>query len=273
MSSTILYLAIVAIWAGVLVPRWLRREPHREIAGRSQRVGAVPDAGSLGSDAGSVFQAAAALVADRGLDEFVARRGAGQDRGRRPDRHSAGRARAMAARRRLLWILVVFACAAVTIAAAGLAAWWVAAPPACMLAGYVLLLREAARADAERAKPALPHAESAHAGLADGALDDTGHDTGLDDTWLDDSALGDAGLDDAGLDDAGLGQVRGAVARAGGGVRRRAGAMAETVAGPAVSPVPDTEDAGTANVVDITARVDEELYDQYADAKLRAVGD
>ena len=28
MSSTLLYLAIVAVWAVVLVPMWLRREPE-----------------------------------------------------------------------------------------------------------------------------------------------------------------------------------------------------------------------------------------------------
>ena len=30
MSSAILYVAIVAIWAGVLIPRWLRRDSSAE---------------------------------------------------------------------------------------------------------------------------------------------------------------------------------------------------------------------------------------------------
>jgi hypothetical protein len=41
--------------------------------------------------------------------------------------------------------------AAAGLAMTRLAAWWVLAPPTVMLAGYLLLLREAAAADAERA--------------------------------------------------------------------------------------------------------------------------
>ena len=37
------------------------------------------------------------------------------------------------------------------LAVTGLAAWWVLAPPTVMLAGYLVLLREAAAADSERA--------------------------------------------------------------------------------------------------------------------------
>jgi hypothetical protein len=36
------------------------------------------------------------------------------------------------------------------LAAIGLAAWWVIAPPTVMLGGYLVMLREAAQADAER---------------------------------------------------------------------------------------------------------------------------
>ena len=133
MSSTILYLAIVAIWAGVLVPRWLRREPHRETSTHS-RDAAVIDGGTAGMAVGAP-----------GADEARPRRGA--EAGWQPSR--SDRARAMAARRRLFGILVALAFAATTIAVAGLATWWVVVPPAGMLAGYVILLREAARADAE----------------------------------------------------------------------------------------------------------------------------
>jgi hypothetical protein len=42
---------------------------------------------------------------------------------------------------------------------------------------------------------------------------------------------------------------------------------APRVPAPEPVPVPDAE------VIDITARVSEEFFDQYADAKLRAVGD
>jgi hypothetical protein len=42
---------------------------------------------------------------------------------------------------------------------------------------------------------------------------------------------------------------------------------------PAPAPVPVAEPAPDAQIIDITGRVGEEFYDQYADAKLRAVGD
>ena len=42
MSSAILYLAIVAIWAFVLIPRWLRR-PHLLGGENDKPENAVPD--------------------------------------------------------------------------------------------------------------------------------------------------------------------------------------------------------------------------------------
>jgi hypothetical protein len=57
----------------------------------------------------------------------------------------------LAARRRLLGMLLVLEAAAITLAMVGLAALWVVIPPTVMLAGYLLVLREAAHADAERA--------------------------------------------------------------------------------------------------------------------------
>jgi hypothetical protein len=237
LSSTILYLAIVAIWAGVLVPRWLRREPHHETSAR--------DASS--SETSSPSRQAARLADPEAADTEIegdGAVGAGGARVRarsqddeRPQRVTGSgganhvRARAMAARRRLFGILVAAAFAAVTIVAAGLATWWVIVPPALMLAGYVRLLREAARADAE-----LRHARSA-AATGSGAHRPVGATVG--------SSVGGAAaypVADAGVE-------------------------------PMAGPVAVGEDAGTAEVVDITSRVNEELYDQYADAKLRAVGD
>ncbi len=55
----------------------------------------------------------------------------------------------LAARRRLLGMLVALETAAIGLAVLGLAALWVVIPPSVMLGGYLLLLREAARADAE----------------------------------------------------------------------------------------------------------------------------
>jgi hypothetical protein len=58
----------------------------------------------------------------------------------------------LAARRRLLLMLIGLEAAAIALAVLGLAAVWVVVPPTIMLAGYLLLLREAAQADAERAQ-------------------------------------------------------------------------------------------------------------------------
>jgi len=56
----------------------------------------------------------------------------------------------MSARRRLLGMLLVLAIAAGVLAFTRMAAWWVVVPPSIMLLGYLALLYEAGRADAER---------------------------------------------------------------------------------------------------------------------------
>ena len=51
MSSAILYVAIVAIWAGVLIPRWLRRDLLRQFASSEQAGDDLTAAGTgLGLD-------------------------------------------------------------------------------------------------------------------------------------------------------------------------------------------------------------------------------
>jgi len=62
------------------------------------------------------------------------------------------RRRMLTARRRLLGMLFALEAAAIALAVLRLAALWVVIPPSVMLAGYMLLLREAAHADAERAE-------------------------------------------------------------------------------------------------------------------------
>ena len=224
MSSTILYLAIVAIWAGVLVPRWLRREPHRERSAHLQDAAdgatgmpAAPDGDAPGEPSMATSEDEA--EPERGSDTGWADR--------------SGRARVMAARRRLLCIVVALTAAAATIATAGLATWWVAVPPVGMLAGYVLLLREAARADAEL--------RAARATSADRA-------------------------DRARHRQVSARPVAGPVAPA-------VDQGSSSAVGTAGAAVPDDAASATAEVVDLMSRVEEELYDQYADAKLRAVGD
>ena len=123
----------------------------------------------------------------------------------------------LSARRRLLGMLLFLATGSGALAVTRLAAWWVVMPPTIMLLGYISLLREAGKADAERRELARSHDADAAA--------------------------------------------RGAAAPA-------AASSAAAPASPAPTPA--------AEVIDISASltpVGEEFYDQYADAKLRAVGD
>jgi hypothetical protein len=143
MSSAILYLAIIAIWAGVLIPRWLRRDISRITSAREATSQELATTGDLADDSGTTDIAEEAP--DGGDDA--------RDRDFAPDPASReeARRRVLAARRRLLWMLLGLEVAGAGLAVTGLAAWWVLAPPTVMLAGYLALLREAAAADSERA--------------------------------------------------------------------------------------------------------------------------
>jgi hypothetical protein len=267
LSSAILYLAIVAIWACVLVPRWLHRShehpsdeeifadsdespefgefgeqdadfdedsdaPTEEFApvGRS---GPEPPRAERPVFAGPVAETYVAVEAEYVRAEYVAGSGyAGEDpdagqpefAGPGPDpRYAAdpvplaSRDRVLQTRRRLLTILAGLTAAAVGGTVAGITMWWIIIPPAVLLGLYVLLLREAAAADAEneiRRAEAQAAAEAAYA----------------------------AGMERA---------------------RARAALAAQT-------PEPEAE------IIDISARTaqaKDQLYDQYADAAVRAVGD
>ena len=131
------------------------------------------------------------------------------------------------ARRRMLTTLVVLTLGAIGIAVTHIAAWWVIVPPGVLLAGFLLLLREAARSDAARARRQARSAEAR----------------------------------------------RQAEAR-----QRRKPAdredkpeVFERIASTPEAPEP--EPAPTAEIIDISARVSDQVYDQYTDAAERAVGD
>jgi len=130
MSSAILYLAIVAIWACVLIPRWLRRDSARTV---TAPVPAEPPT-----------QAEAPAADD--LDEEPTAEPVPVHQPLTPEE---SRRRMLAARVRLLLMLFGLEIAAIALAMLGLAAVWVVIPPSIMLGGYLLLLREAAKADAE----------------------------------------------------------------------------------------------------------------------------
>jgi hypothetical protein len=222
LSSAILYLAIVAIWAVVLVPRWLR--PPQASGTLESNLAEPVDASPLED----LAEAEEDAGGEKGLPDPGAQAAAGA-RARPPA--AERRARILQARRRMLVTLTVLTAGAVGIAVTRLAASWVVIPPAVMLAGFALLLREAARIDAGRARVAARrHGRGADAGAA---------------------AAGGPGHQQAGPADG----VQAAVA------------SAPTGAPSAQAGVP------SAQIIDISSRVDDQLYDQYADAEVRAVGD
>jgi hypothetical protein len=141
----------------------------------------------------------------------------------------------LTARRRLLGLLVALAVGSGALAVTKLAAWWVVVPPSVMLLGYMVLLREAAQADAERQELARTRAAAPVTAPA---------------------------------------AARPAETRP---AETRPAETRPAAASPAaVSSAAGKAPAAHAEVIDISASLGpagEEPYDQYADAKLRAVGD
>jgi len=228
MSSAFLYVGIVAIWAFVLVPRWLRR--HQAAPQTDADGGYEP--GSLdyadveyepqdeaneyfGTQAGYAGPLPAPTELDDGYPHEP-QSAAYSAQPNSPSRRAApvrsapplSRSKVLQARRRLLTLLILLAAAAGACTALKLTSWWACIPPAGMLFMYLLLLREAAIADAEQARR---------------------------------QAVVEARLRAA--------------------YRREQEAMSQ----------PDEEPS--AEIIDISARVGDQLYDQYADATVRAVGD
>jgi hypothetical protein len=181
MSSAILYVAIIAIWLCVLIPRWLKRDSARSAVAASDAaargdgpVAAADDDGeaelagdgAVQADDGAAQTDDGAAEADGADDGGGARRLSAPTAAKAPAASAStsastsaeplsaeeARRRIVAGRRRLLGMLIALEIAAIALAFLGLAAMWVVVPPSIMLIGYVLLLREAAQADAERAK-------------------------------------------------------------------------------------------------------------------------
>jgi hypothetical protein len=156
----------------------------------------------------------------------------------------------LTARRRLLGLLVALAVGSGALAVTKLAAWWVVVPPSVMLLGYMVLLREAAQADAERQELARTRAAAPVTAPA---------------------AARPAETRPAETRPA---ETRPAETRP--AETRPAAASPVPAAPAAVSSAAGPAPAAHAEVIDISASLGpagEEPYDQYADAKLRAVGD
>jgi hypothetical protein len=138
------------------------------------------------------------------------------------------RARLVRSRRHILELLVVLVIAGVGLTLAKLASWWIMIPPVVLLGGYLLLLREAAQADAETRQRR--EAERREAALAD--------------------------------------------AQDGPATTAEAAPVPQQAPAPEEAPAAAHHETGPrAAVIDLSERAGDQLYDQYADAKLRAVGD
>ena len=145
------------------------------------------------------------------------------------------RASVLRARRRMLGTLVALTLGAFVIALAHLAAVWVVVPPAVLLGFFVLLLREAARTDAGRARRQAQAATVARA---------------QDEVRFEREEMRPERPDPAEYE------------------------AAEDPAAPGVAAAePAAEVSYQAQIIDISARVNDQLYDQYTDAAERAVGD
>lgn len=189
MSSGLLYLAIVGVWALVLVPMWLHgneageRSRARLLARRGGPTGEPrhspppPDGGVPGEAHGQPAEHAHATRLESGSD-VTAAPGSGPgtyDAGTDPrrvspppaadrpaarpaavpaavDRLPGGprRARVIARRRRRLFGISLLFLTAVVLAVSHLAPSWVIAPPTVLLAAYLAVLRAAGQIDAER---------------------------------------------------------------------------------------------------------------------------
>jgi hypothetical protein len=159
-SSAVLYLAIVAVWAVVLVPMWLRRDTDPARTGFSwlphRRAPALaPATAALAEEAPQPYEDIG-VTGDDLSDDLTG------DEPARPARRRVGRGGrgAVIARRRRRTLglsLLVLGCAAAVIA--GLAPFWVALPAIGLLAGHLSLLRVAVAMDAvQREEAALARA-------------------------------------------------------------------------------------------------------------------
>lgn len=130
MSSAVLYLAIVAVWAVVLVPMWLRRDTENTGITRllHKRAEDPPAEDEEPAEPEAVPEP-------------------------RPRRRTT-RAAVIARRRRRTSGLAALVGTAAAVVASGLAPWWIIVPPALLLVGHLTLLRVAVGMDTARRQAA-----------------------------------------------------------------------------------------------------------------------
>ena len=252
LSSAILYLAIVAIWAVVLVPRWLRPRHAppvpvpAEAADASVREPPGPaqdgvPARSAGIDSVTLGARGPGEVAMDASAEGVPRDARTEEPADTTPEHEGATAEAPApapasrrtevvkARRRLLTTLVTLTIIAVACAVTRIDAYWIIIPPAVLLAGYLVLLRKFAQFDAERARRAARARQAADRRRAAQRPPSAPESSPAE-------------------------------------PQPAAGDGPDSVAHPA-GPAPGAE------IIDISGRITDQVYDQYSDAANRAVGD
>ncbi|POM27305.1 hypothetical protein BTM25_17170 [Actinomadura rubteroloni] len=138
MSSAVLYLAIVAVWAVVLVPMWLRRD-NNESPGVSRflprRIEETDE-----------FDLDETPVTSETEDDADIHEPSPVPQPRR--RH--GRAAVIARRRRRTTGLTLLFLTTVVLGATGVAPWWTTVPALLLFTGHLALLRVAVGVDAAR---------------------------------------------------------------------------------------------------------------------------
>jgi hypothetical protein len=250
-----LYLAIIAIWVGFLIPAWVRR-PHASRADSqvdTERGDYAEDEyaveyvtetendvdASLGGDVHvevtqreREYRAYAYSGHDYSEHQYLAAPHADYEPAGDADAADAydsrdgrwddagpsqSREQMLRARRRMLTILVMMTLVTGGATAVHVVSWWICLPPAGLLVLYVLLLREIALADAEQARKRAAW-EAAQARAYDRY-------------------------------------------------------MAEQAEREAYEAYVAAQASPGAQIIDISGRVTDQLYDQYADAAVRAVGD
>ncbi|HEV2372784.1 MAG TPA: hypothetical protein VGS19_11500 [Streptosporangiaceae bacterium] len=288
MSGAILYVAIVAIWAAVLMPRWLRP--------RSGMAGADGEATDLVDTAGTVIDEVTdaddqPLMVETADPEWVEtaspwsadaaweRIGEEADRREeesarptsgarqvaepvpRPRQHpvrsrahqrarvlAQRRARTLRARRRMLITLLLLTAVAAGLAYAHLAALWVVAPPVGVLFCFLVLLREAANSDAKQNLRRTQAARAQHRARLAREAERTKVPAPVEAAA---PAMAMAPSEDTAPPDNTVYAVRRLTPR----------------------PEPRREPEPTAQVINISQRRRTDVYDQYTDAAHRAVGD
>lgn len=153
MSSSPLYLAIVVVWLIVLVPMLLRKDSPVDVAHEEQR------REDIDSDADDIDDADDADDPDEHPeDERYEEQDTFETQGVRREHDPAPafvsparepRSRIIARRRRRTSVLTLVNVGTIVAVSLGLGPWWVVAPPVLLLTGHLVLLREAAKADAE----------------------------------------------------------------------------------------------------------------------------